>query len=229
MKKKKKAEQQKRKDFVHTPFNSLKGFTTEKAEPAAKAKETPKPVGSAPDEDEKELFQRSMSDVKKLGPEPSGNQRKKPVPPAPNKVEEEEKQLFVESLKKMDVRFEDEIPGVEPIRPVAVNRIRQLKAGAIRIDLELDLHGMTRDEALKSIGHFITGAFNRGQKAVLVITGKGNNSPGEPVLQGAVISWLRETGKKMVAEFAPAPHQLGGSGALVVFLKDKDKVNRSPQ
>ena len=105
--------------------------------------------------------------------------------------------------------------------------MRRLKSGAIRIDLELDLHGMTRDEALESMKHFITGAFNRGQKAVLVITGKGNNSVGEPVLQAAVMSWLRETGKKMVAEFAPAPQQLGGSGALVVFLKDKDKANRA--
>jgi DNA-nicking Smr family endonuclease len=28
----------------------------------------------------------------------------------------------------------------------------------------------------------------------------------------------------MVAEFAPAPQQMGGSGALVVFLKDKSKT-----
>ncbi len=28
----------------------------------------------------------------------------------------------------------------------------------------------------------------------------------------------------MVAEFAPAPKQMGGSGALVVFLKDRNKT-----
>ena len=227
MKKKKKPEQ-KKKDFVHSPFSTLKGFAAEKPEVEEKGKEAPKPVKKAVVEDERDLFLRSMSDVKRLAPpEPSGEKKKQVVKPPPSKVDEEDKRLFAESMKKMDVRFEDEIPDVHPLRPVAVNRMRRLKSGAIRIDLELDLHGMTRDEALESMKHFITGAFNRGQKAVLVITGKGNNSVGEPVLQAAVMSWLRETGKKMVAEFAPAPQQLGGSGALVVFLKDKDKANRA--
>jgi len=96
-----------------------------------------------------------------------------------------------------------------------------LRRGALRIDLELDLHGLTREEALASLERFVAGAYNRGQKAVLVITGKGNNSPEEPVLQGAVAGWLRDRGKGMVAEFSPAPRQMGGSGAFVVFLKEK--------
>jgi DNA-nicking Smr family endonuclease len=102
--------------------------------------------------------------------------------------------------------------------------MRQLKRGAIRIDYELDLHGLTREEALESLAAFVTGAFNRGQTAVLVITGKGNNSPGEPVLVGAVAGWLRDRGRGMVAEFAPAPRQMGGGGAFVVFLKEKPKA-----
>jgi DNA-nicking Smr family endonuclease len=93
----------------------------------------------------------------------------------------------------------------------------------IRIGLELDLHGLTRAEALTSLERFVIGAYNRRQNAVLVITGKGNNSSDEPVLQMAVQGWLREKGKSMVAEFAPAPRQMGGSGAFVVFLKDKGK------
>jgi DNA-nicking Smr family endonuclease len=126
----------------------------------------------------------------------------------------------------MDTTFRDDFPEDEPLRPLAINRMRQLKNGALRIDLELDLHGLTREEALVSLSSFVAGAYKRGQKAILVITGKGNNSPAEPVLQSAVASWLREPGKKMVAEFAPAPRQMGGSGAFVVFLKDnKDKQN----
>lgn len=225
MKREKKTEQ-KQKDFTNTPFKKLKGLPTEQPPPAEKKEEPPKRVMVKHEEDESELFLRSMSDVKRLKPKPPGVRKKETVAPAPvmTKVDDREKQLFLQSVKTMDVRFEDEIPGVEPIRPAGMNRMRQLKSGAIRIDLELDLHGMTREEAIKSMAQFITGAYNRGQKAVLIITGKGNNSPGDPVLQGAVVSWLRETGKKMVAEFAPAPQQLGGSGALVVFLKDKNKA-----
>lgn len=223
MKKKKKPEQQK-KDFLHTPFNTLKGFVADKEEVPAKGKEPAKPAVKALAEDERELFLRSVAGVKRLGPQPSGAKKKPADRPAPKAVDEEERRIFLESLKKMDVTFRDEIPDVEPIRPATTNRMRQLKAGAIRINLELDLHGMSRDEALDSIRQFITGAYNRGQKAVLVITGKGNHSPDEPVLQAAVMSWLREGGKKMVAEFAPAPQQMGGAGALVVFLKDKSKA-----
>ncbi len=224
MKKKKKPEQ-KKKDFLHTPFSTLKGFAAEKPEKAAKEAEPPKPLGKAVEEDGMELFLRFMSGVKRLEPKPSAAGKNAEAPPVPKKIDDEEKRLFLDSLKQMDVTFRDEIPDVKPLRPAAVNRMRQLKAGAIRINLELDLHGMSRDEALESIRHFVTGAYKRGQKAVLVITGKGNNSPGEPVLQAAIVSWLREAGKKMVAEFAPAPQQMGGSGALVVFLKDKNKTS----
>jgi DNA-nicking Smr family endonuclease len=228
MKKKKKTDQLlKKKDFAHSPFATLKGFTTENVESVLEEKVPPKPVKEAVEVDENELFLRSVSDVKRMRPEPPVGKKKKEPSPAVLKITEEDRRLFLDSLKKMDITFEDEIPDVEPLRPVAANRMRQLKSGAIRINLELDLHGMSRDEALVSMKDFITGAFNRGQKAVLVITGKGNNSPGEPVLQAAVVSWLRDTGKKMVAEFAPAPLQMGGSGALVVFLKDRNKTEPS--
>lgn len=226
MKKKKKTEQ-KKKEFVHAPFNGLKGFVSESAVHTPKPAEVVKPVPAAVEEDDDTMFLRSVADVKRISPRPPSGKPATAAPSRPRKIDEEERRIFLRSLEKMDVTFHDEIPDVEPLRPVAINRVRQLKTGAIRIDFELDLHGLTREEALENLKHFISGAFNRGQKAVLVITGKGNNSPGEPVLQGAVVSWLRETGKTMVAEFAPAPQQMGGGGALVVFLKDKNKIKES--
>ena len=99
--------------------------------------------------------------------------------------------------------------------------MRQLKRGTIRISGELDLHGFLKDDALRRLEHFIASAYARGLQAVLVITGKGLNSPDGPVLPGAVAAWLREQGKGMVAEFLPAPRDRGGSGAIVVFLKKR--------
>jgi DNA-nicking Smr family endonuclease len=177
--------------------------------------------------DDGELFLRAAAGVRRLHPAPTA--AGKAGEPAPRKsaaLSDEERRLFLEALGslQLDVSFRDELPGEdEPARPLPVNRLRQLKRGAIRIDFQLDLHGLTRDEAIKSLASFITGASNRGQKAVLVITGKGNRSPGDPVLQGAVTGWLREKGKGMVAEFTPAPRDMGGSGALVVFLKNRDQ------
>jgi DNA-nicking Smr family endonuclease len=91
----------------------------------------------------------------------------------------------------------------------------------VTIAAELDLHGFLRDEALFRLEHFISSSAAKGFPAVLVITGKGVNSPDGPVLRRAVDHWLREQGKGMVAEFAPAPRDKGGSGAFVVFLRKR--------
>lgn len=230
MKKKQKPTQKKR-EFASAPFKSLKGFQAEVEGTKGKASATPPPKPSAADADETDLFLRAVADVKKLGSGGAvGTKEKKRVTPLPRRIDEEERRVFLQALEKLelDVTFQDELPDdVEPLRPISVNRMRQLRRGAIRIDYELDLHGLTRDEALENLSAFVTGAYNRGQKAVLVITGKGLNSPGEPVLVGAVAGWLRDKGKGMVAEFAPAPRQMGGGGAFVVFLKEKTKDETS--
>lgn len=164
-----------------------------------------------------------MAGVKRLAPAPAGRKEGAPVSPPSRQFEEEDRRAFADAMSrlKLDVDFRDELPEeAVPYKPRSANRMRQLRRGAIRLDLELDLHGLTREEALESLALFITGAYNRGQQAVLVITGKGNHSPEEPVLQRAVAGWLREQGKTMVAEFAPAPRQMGGSGAFVVFLRE---------
>jgi DNA-nicking Smr family endonuclease len=214
---------QKPKEFASRPFGPLKGvlMTEYKAEPRKAATPLPEPE-IAPDD--AALFLRAMADAKRLHPGPSSGNAGKPALLKPSRFDDEDRSLFLQALEnlRLDVTFRDELPEEdEPARPLPINRLRQLKRGTIRLDFQLDLHGLTRDEGVKSLADFIGGAYQRGQKAVLVITGKGNRSPGEPVLQGAVTGWLREKGKAMVAEFAPAPRDLGGSGALVVFLKEK--------
>ena len=120
---------------------------------------------------------------------------------------------------KLDVAFADKFPEDDEFKTLGANRLRQLKKGIIRLDRQLDLHGLTREEALVALSRFLRNAQVHGEKAALVITGKGNNSPAEPVLQQAVAAWLREAGKELVSEFDSAPREMGGSGAFVVFLK----------
>ncbi|RII26301.1 MAG: DNA mismatch repair protein MutS [Geobacter sp.] len=220
--KKEKKHTPKPKDFTATPFQSLKGF---QADTPAAPVPAPKPFLLPETGDDSDLFLRAVANVRPLQEEPERPRPQKAAVPPKARFEAADRKVFLDAIEelKLDVNFRDELPdGIVPLKPLPVNRMRQLRRGALRIDYELDLHGMTRDEALESLARFITGAFNRGQKAVLVITGKGNNSPDEPVLQGAVASWLRDRGKLMVTEFAPAPRQMGGSGAFVVFLREKE-------
>jgi DNA-nicking Smr family endonuclease len=210
--------------FVAKPFNALKGFQADASESEGKKAAAVPPLPAPPEVDDTVIFLRAVADVKRLQPRETTVNEKKKAAPAARQIDEEERRVFLKEVEKMqlDVKFRDELPeDVTPLRQAASNRLRELKRGAIRIGLELDLHGLTREEALTSLDRFISGAYNRSQKAVLVITGKGNNSPEEPVLHGAVAGWLRDRGKVMVAEFAPAPRQLGGGGAYVVFIKDK--------
>ncbi|HMN03470.1 MULTISPECIES: Smr/MutS family protein [Geobacter] len=232
MKKKSPQSGQKKNEFSPSPFSGLKGFRPEPATPEKTPPTVaPPPPRSMAEPDDLNLFLREMAGVRRMDRPDKGqsaqHQRKEPAGPAraagddPAKsLEAADQAAFAEAIArlKLDVNFRESLPG-DSGAPRPVSRLRQLKNGQIRIDLELDLHGLTREEAVASLERFIAGAHRRGQKAVLVITGKGNNSSGEPVLQGAVLSWLRERGKGMVAEFAPAPRDMGGSGAVVVFLR----------
>lgn len=232
VKRKKHKEAQKHEDrFAVSPFKALKGVRVEEAKPAEQhmketLPKTPEPEKKLPAADDLDLFLRAMSDVRKLDGTvlPSRVRRREaPAKPFPEVLAVEDRDLFLEAMQGMQVMPKDEGEGASR-KQAATSRMKQLQRGEIRIDFELDLHGLTRDEALGSLEHFIGGAFRRNQPAVLVITGKGYNSPGEPVLQGAVAAWLREHGKGKVAEFFPAPRHMGGSGAYVVFLKERGKA-----
>jgi DNA-nicking Smr family endonuclease len=212
-------------NFKNNPFKSLKGVVA-KLEPAQQkpAMKREEKVLSA--EDDTALFLRAMEGARKLkhapGP-PASPANPKAVAPAGVRREEDE-DLFLQAMQKIGANFRDAVPEPETEEPEhrsQTSRMRQLKRGTIRISQELDLHGHLKDEALTRLEHLIVDAFDLGQSAVLVITGKGINSPEGPVLQGAVAAWLREKGKGMVVEFAPAPRDKGGSGAFVVFLKKK--------
>ena len=224
--KKKKEQAQGPGDLTNMPFKAmLKGFTPKAA--ASPEKKPLPPPAPADTIDDEALFLRSMGGVKKLGdplpaPAPAGTPVHPPVTAAIDSDQEREE--FLRALGTIAApAFREQLPQEEEIDPEPArslsNRMRRLKKGAIRISGELDLHGMIRDEALRRLSGFISNARVHGQEAVLVITGKGLNSPEGPVLQGAVSAWLRDQGRTMVVEFAPAPRDKGGSGAFVVFLR----------
>ena len=209
-------------NFKNNPFKPLKGFTP-KTDPVGK-KTCNAPLRDDRDEDDESLFLRTVEGTRRIGHTQgtTGASIKQKAAARSDLGGQEEGRLFLEAMRKIGTPSRNEVLDLEreePERRSSTSRMRQLKRGTIKISEELDLHGFFKDEALIRLERFIASAFSRGLKAVLVITGKGINSPEGPVLQGAVAAWLREKGKKLVAEFAPAPRGLGGSGAFAVFLK----------
>lgn len=216
-------------EFHTKSFSSLKGMAV-----AAAATKVPEPTKAAvqlspPEEDDNYVFQQAMGGVRPLAEtKPPASSPAPRIQPAQVRRQaalelsnQAELAAFAQAIGqlKLDVSFADKFPEDDEIKPLGGNRLRQLKKGIIRVDRQLDLHGLTREEALVELARFLRNARVHGEKAALVITGKGMNSPGEPVLQQAVVAWLREAGKELVAEFDSAPREMGGSGALVVFLK----------
>ncbi|WP_246167042.1 Smr/MutS family protein [Oryzomonas japonica] len=198
---------------------------------AGTGRERPVSVGPA-DDGEAELFRRAMAGVKTLSAPPVDAAKPttartgactqvQPPPPPTSGADREAAELFLQEIGrlKLETKFADSLPADEELKPLSGNRLRQVKQGVIAVTHQLDLHGLTREEALAALPRFLNTARRKGQKAALVITGKGINSPGEPVLQQAVASWLRDAGRETVLEFAPAPREMGGSGAFVVFLR----------
>ncbi len=222
------------KPFRTNPFAALKGVAVEAPplpEPVKKVVAPPRPEPAAED-----LFLQAMSGVRKLDLPAKRKQpgsctkpeQKKAGPVQARKAlpreEAAARKTFLQEVEKLqlDVRFEDSLPE-EELRPLTGNRLRQLKRGIIQLDRQLDLHGLSREEALEALAPFLQTARAAGEKGVLVITGKGMHSVDGPVLQQVVTSWLRDQGRELITEYAPAPKELGGSGAFIIFLRPLDK------
>ncbi len=112
------------------------------------------------------------------------------------------------------------------------NWAKKLNQGKAAVDLKIDLHGLTCAQAHDRLFHSLERAQKKGNRVVLVVTGKGNikNDYGESreadiennrgVLRREVPMWLSGgTMCHLIVSFQEATLKDGGSGALYVVLK----------
>ncbi|MGI9437023.1 MAG: Smr/MutS family protein [Geminicoccaceae bacterium] len=111
--------------------------------------------------------------------------------------------------------------ALDPSRPVDIDRRswERLKRGQITIESRLDLHGRTQGEAHAALDRFLSAAAARGERCVLVVTGKGDPERGG-VLRQMVPRWLGEKANRdTVLTYSPAQPRHGGNGALYILIK----------
>lgn len=120
-----------------------------------------------------------------------------------------------------------------PSRPVPETAIeprlrRKLRRGHIEIDATIDLHGMRQDEARSALNRFIPARAARGDRTVLVITGKGLQKTDafatviveRGVLRSMLPVWLSEPHlAPLVSGWHTAAQAHGGEGAFYVRLR----------
>jgi DNA-nicking Smr family endonuclease len=108
-------------------------------------------------------------------------------------------------------------------RAVDVSRhtIDRLARGEFAVGRHLDLHGYTLEDARVLVDEFLAGRQKGLDRCVLIVTGKGRNSPGGAgVLRLCVPEWIAKgPSSRRVLGFVTARPCDGGDGALYVLLR----------
>jgi len=164
---------------------------------------------------------------------------KPPIHPGLRQVSEEEFDLFLEAVGKRAKKVAATPVFLAPaaaVKPRGArnpggldgNTKRRLEKGEIAPNAKLDLHGMTEAAAHGALLTFLHAAHRRGDRLVLVVTGKGALSGHAPyeryggVLRQMVPRWLQEAPMAaVIAEKRWAHRRHGGDGALYVYLKKR--------
>ncbi len=99
------------------------------------------------------------------------------------------------------------------------SRRQRADPAAIKIDDEIDLHGLTVSEARAALDVFFDEALREGLRKVLIIHGKGNHSKNGPVLA----QWLKEylDSCRRAGKTGQADKRHGGSGATWVMVRSE--------
>ena len=172
------------------------------------------------DPDDASIFRAAVAGVKPL-PRTSRYEHTHPKPrPVPAQRLREDREVLKDSLN-------DHVPweaGGETGEELSFARngisaqvLTRLRRGHWAIQGELDLHGLTVDQAREWLVDFLHQCARRGWRCVRIIHGKGLGSKNrEPVLKRRVAGWLMQ--RDEILAFCQARRADGGSGAVVVLL-----------
>ena len=135
---------------------------------------------------DEELFSKAMSVVRPIAksdkasikkPKPQSTEVKKRTGKAPASVSTpsiSHKHLAPEST---------EDPWTVKSSGVSQEKLKQLGAGRPPVDVETDLHGMTRNEAISALEKMLESALDEKHRVLCIVHGRGLHSQGRPVLK----------------------------------------------
>lgn len=221
---------------MHTPFKSiekdpnLRSLLKKKdREKRAETVSSPKPSNDGPDVvSETDFFLHAMSDVAPLtkgGRDIAGCAS---TPAAASQPQPTFAQLL-ESTVEFEMEYSHEFMTGQ-IRGLDFKLFRKLKAGEFSVEAHHDLHGLNSEQARTSVTDFVRRCYMEGKRCVLLIPGRGLNSPsGQGVLRQELSGWLTQAPlKRIVLAFTTALPKHGGSGAVYLLLrqvrKDRGKI-----
>lgn len=177
---------------------------------------SPPPAPGDPDDGAEEFIAKSKQAAGNSPSAPSGSPRSTRFPKAPPAA-----------------------ARVPDLAPIDRRTSKKLVRGQLTPESTLDLHGETRASAPDRLYRFLNTARTRGDRLVLVITGKGNAGAARhtlhsrdffhdperaTVLRELFPAWLAEARfRALVTGFQPAHPRHGGGGAFYVRLRRRDR------
>lgn len=123
------------------------------------------------------------------------------------------------SLEYTTEYLEGHVVGLDPLI------IEKLRAGCYSYEAHVDLHGLNTLQAYEELLPFMRRSYNQGLRTVLVIPGRGRNSPdGMGILREKLQQWLtQDPFKRVVLAFCTAQPSDGGAGAVYVLMRKYKK------
>ena len=221
------------KEFSSSPFKNLKGLSAfaeqepqspANVEKSAKTEKQTIPDGQYSFADEMDFLGVEALSGAVIEEQDTAENASEEVPSAPkcSRVDsarvDNDSAAFLDAIGSMEKTFKDEWPEDESVKQAVPRRMKQVERGQLKPEAELDLHGLTIDEACPKARFFLQDSIYQGFKTALIITGKGLHSSDGPVLRQAVEKLLDQQ-REQVIEWGIAPRRYGGDGALVVFLR----------
>ena len=206
------------------------------AELAKAARVAPKPPATVYDDDDRAAFAMFIEGVTPLAEKPmpvdalgggsAAHRARLESEAAIVSAAEEAVRAQLRSLVDPGNRFEVREDGrrVEGRRiELPIAKLGELRRGTFGIERVLDLHGLALDEARDALVTFLARELALGERAVLIVHGKGNHSPrGQSMLRLEVAAWLSQgAASEYVSAFCTALPDEGGEGAMRVLLRAK--------
>ncbi|MDO9104806.1 MAG: Smr/MutS family protein [Methylovulum sp.] len=170
-----------------------------------------------PTSEESDLFRETIGKVRsvkndKVPVTPQGKPKPYPKRPALNVHEH---LTGVADTDIASVGREDTLSFVSS--DMQKNVLTKLRQGYFGLDAEIDLHGLSSNDAKQQLLKFLQCCTKEGCRCVHIVHGKGYRSPDHyPILKNNLNLWLRQ--HPDVQAFCSAAPKDGGTGAVYVLL-----------
>lgn len=174
---------------------------------------------------EKSTFLWAMADAKPLK---KGGRAVIPSRKQKRTITEEKKfgLLLEDSLEFSLLNGDEYIEGA--VNGLDSSIMERLRMGEFGPEAHLDMHGLNSLQAFEAMRDFIKNSWFKGMRTVLLVPGRGLNSPhGRGILRQKIREWLpHDPFKRVVLAFCTAQPRDGGPGSIYVLLRQNRKKGR---